>query len=268
MASKNWSFTSFEEKEPQFNESVHRYMIYQKELSPETKKVHWQGFLIMNTRVRMSTVKKSLSSNTVHLEVSKGSAEQNKEYCSKSKSKIGETKEFGTCPKNGERIDLQKAGELAIEGKFKDIAFGTYIRYNKGLEKLAALHNAPKKRENLKVHVFYGKSGCGKSYKAFEDAGEDCYVKPDGHWWDGYLGQKNVIIDDFDPEEHKISEILKWMDVYPLSVPIKGGFVTAKYENLWITSHYSPEKWYNAERTPEVMRRITEVKKFKDVYKK
>lgn len=268
MASKNWAFTSFEEKEPAFNDSVHRYMIYQQELCPETKKLHWQGFVIMDKRVRMTTVKDSLGSKSIHVEQCKGSAEQNREYCTKSKSKVGEAKEFGHCPKHGERIDLQKAGELAIEGKYREIPFGTYIRYNKGLEKLANLHNRPKKRENLKVYVFWGESGCGKSYNAHKDAGEDFYSKPNGPWWDGYTGEKNVIFDEFEPDECKLSEILKWMDVYPLSLPVKGGFVPAMYENLWITAHKNPLNWYSSDRTPEIMRRITEIKKFTEVYKK
>jgi len=44
----------------------------------------------------------------------------------------------------------------------------------------------------------YGAPGTGKSHYAREISGDSLYLKPQNKWFDGYTGQENILIDDFD----------------------------------------------------------------------
>lgn len=93
-------------------------------------------------------------------------------------------------------------------------------------------------------HVFWGPTGTGKSRKAWEDAGLDAYPKdPRTKWWDGYIGQQHVVIDEF-RGCIDISHLLRWIDRYPFLVEIKGSTIPLICDEIWITSNLHPEKWY------------------------
>ena len=66
---------------------------------------HLQGYSIFESQVRFSTVKSRLGTNRLHLEVSRGSPQQNKDYCTKD----GNFEEFGVLPETnqGRRTDLE-----------------------------------------------------------------------------------------------------------------------------------------------------------------
>lgn len=85
----------------------------------------------------------------------------------------------------------------------------------------------------------YGPPGVGKSYKVRSE-NEDLYIKSQNKWWDGYTGQKSVLIDDFDRQGECLSHYIKiWSDVYKSTGEVKGGVVNLNYNKLYITSNYS-----------------------------
>lgn len=88
------------------------YLIYGEEIAPTTGTIHLQGYLEMKQSVRMTAVK-NLISQRLHLEVSKGTALQNKEYCMKD----GIVSEGGE-PANqqGSRNDLKKIQKMIEDG--------------------------------------------------------------------------------------------------------------------------------------------------------
>ena len=73
----------------------------------------------------------------------------------------------------------------------------------------------------------YGKSGSGKTRSAVEACPRHAmFWKPISKWWDGYMGQEYVLIDDLDPSHKFIGYWLKlWADRYAISGEIKGGTI-------------------------------------------
>lgn len=67
---------------------------------------------------------------------------------------------------------------------------------------------------------------------------------PRTKFWDGYSGQKHVVIDEF-RGDISISHILRWLDRYPVIVEVKGSSTCLVATNIWITSNLDPRLWYS-----------------------
>lgn len=92
---------------------------------------------------------------------------------------------------------------------------------------------------NRKCYWIYGKPGLGKSFSVRKKY-PNFYLKSSTKWWDGYVDQSVVLIDDFD--SISLSHYLKiWGDVYVFYGEVKGGTVLCKYNLLFITSNYTIE---------------------------
>lgn len=132
----------------------------------------------------------------------------------------------------------------AKRGSFEDIPADIYIRHYSSLKRIRvdSMENVP--RPEVSSRVFIGPSGVGKTRLAWEQAGNDAYIKnPNTKWWDGYRGQANVIIDEF-VGRIDISYLLTWLDRYPCTVEIKGYSLPLTAINFWITSNLNVDEWY------------------------
>lgn len=110
------------------------------------------------------------------------------------------------------------------------------------------------------VSVFWGRTGTGKSRRAWEEAGMDAFPKdPLSKFWDGYRGHRHVVFDEF-RGTISISHILRWFDRYPVIVEVKGGSVVFSATKIWITSNLDPRLWYpdiDQETQEALLRRLT-----------
>lgn len=175
---------------------------------------HWQGVVRFKNEKRLAGLKRHHRS--VHWEVCRDLTAARK-YCSKEDTWISDGDDryrvqSGVIGKSGRgnRIDLEEVRLDIIAGKdeeyIADTHFETYLRYGPALEKYRAL-KVGRRNTVTGVTVYWGDPGCGKSFRAREEATADgaaCYFvnPPNVHngpvWWDGYRGQKHVVIDDFD----------------------------------------------------------------------
>lgn len=109
------------------------------------------------------------------------------------------------------------------------------------------------------INVFWGRSNSGKSQRAWGESGLDAYPKdPRTKFWDGYQGQKHVVIDEF-RGSIDISHMLRWLDRYPVIVEIKGSSTCLVATHIWITSNLDPRLWYpelDSETLNALLRRI------------
>jgi len=92
----------------------------------------------------------------------------------------------------------------------------------------------------VQVTLCIGPAGTGKSFCAKSDG---CYFY-DGGFWNGYAGEKVVLMDDFGGHICTPIEFQRICDGYPYRVNVKGGWEWFRGETLRITSNYIPDAWW------------------------
>lgn len=220
---------------------------------------HWQLLVAFTRKVTLSKAKKSFCGQA-HLEPSRSSAAD--DYVWKDETSVEGTRfELGEkMLKRNSKADWSLIKSKAKLGQFDEIQEDIFIRYYSTLRRISIDYGCNIQRGEQVVNVFYGPSGTGKSHRAFEEAGEDVYIKnPLNKWWDGYRGQSTVIIDEF-RGIIDIAHILRWWDKYPCSVEVKGSSVFLNTKTWYITSNLGAAQWYpdlDGDTRLALMRRIT-----------
>lgn len=142
----------------------------------------------------------------------------------------------------------------------------TFIKYHSGIEKARFLlmQESAMEYRKLKISVYYGPTGVGKTRRAIEEArasGEDFFVLQCGDagtlWWDGYIGQKILIMDEFQGNWCRYKALLGFLDGNPTRLKIKGSHTWACWTRVYITCSEGPAFWYKSrQENSELMRRI------------
>ena len=109
---------------------------------------------------------------------------------------------------------------------------------------------------------FYGSPNTGKSFRAREislkEFGQNPYLKDANKWWDGYEGEKVVVLDDLDPTFTSMpgltNKLKVWTDRYPVNGEIKGGTIPLEHDIFIVTSNYRPhEVWSKTWQRPDLL---------------
>jgi len=259
VRSRCWVFTlnNPEDDSLQLDWEGLRYRIYQKEVG-DNETPHLQGYVQWENPVGLPRCRRCIP--RAHWEIAKGSLEQNKKYCSKEEGRLAGPWEHGEALVQGQRRDLDALKEILDEGgdvgDCFEVNFSSTVRYHRGLQYYVS-QALPVRREKTLVTVLLGPSGCGKTRDVYV-AAPTCYVMPlEFKWYDGYLGQGDVLFDDFSGNM-RLTELLKVLDRYPLTVPIKGGHVNFAPKRIFITTNIHPRRWYqwlNREQQWEALKR-------------
>lgn len=177
------------------------YLIWQVE---QANTIHIQGYAQFARKATLKRAKLALNPRA-HLEVSRGTAEENKAYCTKPETRLREGMERGIAVGQGERSDIV-AFVAAVRGNKTDLELieefpRQSLLYLRNIDRIRNAQITPRNWE-MQVYVYWGKSGTGKTRRAYEEGGEDIYFISKGDsthavWFDGYHGQKFVILDDF-----------------------------------------------------------------------
>jgi hypothetical protein len=224
--------------------------------------LHWQVVVYFKQPVRLSGVKKVFGTGT-HWEQTRSKAAE--DYVWKEETRVeGTTFEYGTKPfRRNEPADWDKILVSCKSGEFGEIPSDIFIRCYSSITRIRADYG-----ECIgivkDVRVYWGPTGTGKSRTAWEEAGMEAYAKdPLSKWWDGYQGQRNVVVDEF-RGIIQISHLLRWFDRYPLRVERKGSSVPLLAEKVWITSNIHPRQWYPEldEMTMDALLRRLSIKEF------
>lgn len=234
----------------------------QLESGSNTSFLHWQLFATFDKKVRLRTVKSTFGEKC-HAEPSRSSAAE--EYVFKDETAIDGTRfELGSKPiQRNNKKDWDRVKQLAQQGKLEDIQGDIYVPYYASLKRIATDHLQPVGIERS-VCVYWGRTGAGKSRRAWDEAGLGAYPKdPRTKFWDGYRGQEHVVMDEF-RGGIDIAHLLRWFDRYPVIVEVKGSSVVLSAKRIWITSNLSPDDWYPDcdPETKAALRRRLEVTHF------
>lgn len=238
--------------------SISTYLIYGKEIAPNTGTPHLQGYIYFQNAKTFLKMKKLMPEGT-HLEVAKGDPTDNKKYCSKE----GDYKEFGTIPSQGKRNDIKVIKDEINAGRGMREIVETASNYQTLRTAELLLKYVERKRDWKPMVIWlYGESGCGKTKTAYEKT-TDPYRKSNstGKWWDGYDAHEDVILDDIkDTSREMYSQLLELLDRYSCRVEVKGGTRQFLAKKIIVTSIKSPYELYSQyDDAVELLRRIDDV---------
>jgi len=151
----------------------------------------------------VSAIKRILGDNTAHVEQCNASDQANVDYCSKSETHVAGPWSFGELTNQGHRTDLDTLCAGVVDGR-TDYELATenpvsYAKFGSHIHRLRNALNVPKWRDSVTTHVFVGPTGIGKSYFVHKTE-PDLYAvtySPGRIWWDGYTGQKTILLDEY-----------------------------------------------------------------------
>lgn len=267
IQSKYWCLRTY--TEPTADPTKFRYLVWGDEKCPSNGRRHWQGYVEFHKKIAMHGVKLAFGDKGMNCGVRRESAEEASNYCKKEKIYL----EHGTIVTQGQRTDLLTISQDLVSRKrtldeVMEQEPAIYCRFRNGLADLAALSLKKIAQEFrlVNVQVLWGEPGSGKTRRAVEDS-KDYYMVTvtSPQWWDGYIGQKTIIIDDY-YGDWKWNLLLRILDGYMLQLPVKGGFTYAVWTKVIITSNAHPDCWYMNQRNYGALdRRLTDVIEIKKV---
>lgn len=224
----------------QVNAAGWQYLIYGKEVG-EHGTPHLQGYMYFKSARSLAAVKKKLP--RAHLEVRRGTHIQAKAYCMKD----GDYVETGLEPeKNGGDTLQQRAAknkrlletalpELVASGELNILD----VKRLKQARDILANCGEAYVADDVRGVWLWGSPGAGKTHMArsYDDV---FYVKAQNKWFDGYQGEKTIVLDDLDHGGACLGHYLKiWADKWSCSGEVKGGVVPLVHERFVVTSNYT-----------------------------
>lgn len=275
-----WGFTQFfkEFKLMDITDPAVTYYVYQMEQCPKTGSFHWQGYIEVDAKVRMTTVLKLINSTTAEVYYRKGTQQEMIAYCTKTEETIAKNPNWfcwaekglrvkheaagpysngtpRTC-EQGKRSDLQDLCDIIINGGSTHDVMRQYpaafMRYDRHIEKFYTEWYSQDKykrsfegNESCNVIVLVGEGGLGKSKELYQIASSEPFYEktPTTKWWDGYKGENTVVINDY-RGSFLIEDFIRLLDRYQYQGEVKGGAINIRAKRFIITSNLEPEKWY------------------------
>lgn len=261
------------------------YMVAQQEKCPKTGKLHYHVYMEFMVRKNMRCVQRLIfkdkeKSKQIHVEAPVDH-ERCAKYCKKVKSRIAGPWEFGEFQGSHERsrTDIDAVIQAIKLGKdfeyFKNNFPHQALLYESKIKNWIAeekLKNLPD-FVSMDVMLVYGAAGTGKTswcIGAARRMGLNLYHvqspadKNSKQWWQGYNGQKAILIDDFNGQWN-INYLQQMLDGYIKQVDIKNTWGVGCYNTVYITSNKPIEDWFpkSYKRSPDLLeslkRRINRV---------
>ena len=251
--------------------------------------LHTHVFLYRKTGIRESTIRRKFPS--IHFNFCVASCLVNRTYVMKAGKWADDAKaetcipgsfeEFGEIPderqeKNPEMFDIIKDIELG-KSTAEIIKENPNFLFRSNdiniLRETISSEEYMNRHRELEVNYYYGVSGIGKTKKIYdtnkfsEIYRVTNYGSSSGVRFDGYHGQSVLVFEEF-ASQIPITDMLNYLDRYPLSLPARYSDRVARYTTVYITSNLplTSQYVYAQEHTPGVwlafLRRINKVLEF------
>lgn len=246
---------------------------------------HTHVFLSGKSGIRFSTIKNNFG--PAHVEMARGTCQQNMEYVSKSgkweKDRKHETcvdgtfEQYGEMPveRQGRRNDLEDLYSMIKDG------LSDYEILEQGSDYMLSLDAINRTRQiivqerykqefrKLDVTYIWGDTGSGKTRGVMEGHGYTNVfrVTDYSHPFDNYSGQDVVLFDEF-RSSLPLTDMLKYLDGYPLELPCRYANKFACYTKVYLISNNDLNKQYSNIQVDDYdgwlafLRRINKVKHY------
>lgn len=112
----------------------------------------------------------------------------------------------------------------------------------------------PYEHEEVRGIWIYGVAGAGKTHRARSYEGRT-FIKAQNKWFDGYDGEENIVLDDYDCKMALFHYLKIWSDKFACTGEVKGGTVQLQHKKFIVTSNYSIEQMFE-EAGPEGLEAI------------
>lgn len=224
---------------------------------------HTHIFVVFASRVRFSMVKRYFEE--AHIEKCKGSVSDNVNYIkktgrweaneSKQEKKIeGTFEEYGTQPPDskGKRSDMSELYQMVMENYTDADILAQNQDYILQLPLISRVRTTiltekykDTVRLDLKVIYVSGATGTGKTRGILEKHGySNVYRVTDYiHPFDSYNCQPVIAFEEF-RSSMRISEMLLYLDIYPIELPARYSNKYACYNTIYLVSNWCLEKQY------------------------
>lgn len=235
------------------------YLVFQLEQG-ELGTPHYQGYIVFSSKQRLTAL--TAIFRTAHWEIARGTPTQNRTYCTKPDGRLGDFCEVGDFPETtpGRRTDLERLHSRLQDAplqpsEYASEFFALFARYPDLPNRyfLAQRATPRKEEEGFRTWLLLGPPGLGKSRFSLHLAralgGGEPYRHGNTKWFDGYRGERTVILDDFCGSSLPFSTFKRLVDRYPFRVELKGSSCEMAATNFIITSNYDPEIWWKPEVT-------------------
>jgi len=166
------------------------YIVGQLEKGSTNGFLHWQVMVAFKSKQSLSGVRNTFG--PCHAELSRSSAATT--YCQKEESAIMGTQfEMGAKPfARNEKVEWESVWAAAKSGDLDRIPANVRVVSYRTIRAISSDYSKPTGMER-RCMVFWGKTGTGKSRRAWDEAGLDAYCKdPRTRFWDGYNDEENI----------------------------------------------------------------------------
>lgn len=280
---RRWFITAFFQQwhVPSDLGEPYRYIRGQREICPTTGRKHYHLYVETSRPVRYTAVQRQLELGSCNIYIARGTPGECIVYVTKRDTRDIDDHQI-TWPEGagdeapggqGRRTDLEAVrtgittafragGERSAWDWLYANDFPTALRYDNGISKYLRHISARTRTDAPQVSIYEGATGTGKTravWTTFPDVFALPPVEGNRIWFDGYMGQKAALIDDFDGYAIPITFMLRLLDRYPMKVQVKGGFVDWCPEYIVITTNLPFNRWYedaDTEHRAALQRRI------------
>ena len=226
---------------------------------------HTHIFIYRVSPIRFETIKRKFPD--AHIEVAYGSCSENRDYITKSgkwtdtdKSETsvpGTFREMGSMPtteeerhgKSAEIITALESGLSTAQIIKNDPSFIFRSNDIATLRETLLADRFLNEQREVEVQYLYGPTGTGKTRSIFEQHAAESICRITGYQvnggvrFDAYHGQPVLVFEEFNAQV-PITEMLNYLDRYPLFLPARYADRIACYTKVYITSNLPLEAQY------------------------
>jgi len=237
-----------------------------KEIGNETKTLHIHIFIYSKSPIRFTTIKNRFP--TAHIEKAYGTIQDNIDYVRKTgkfentdkaeTSIEGSFEEYGTIPSElqekdpiiGQLLEDIKDGKSNIEIIENNPQWALKIRDIDLIRETYLADKYMKENRDIICTYVWGKTGVGKTRDIYKRHGAKniCritnYKSSRGLSFDAYRSTMDTICFEEFHSQVPISDMLNYLDIYPLMLPARYNDKVACYKNVYITSNVPLEEQY------------------------